>query len=114
MSGCGGLCVLIIWVGLLFPILASSCCFIIRKQDIFHKLKYFFISVLVGYAWVAIFTIFRNLLQSNEAIDKKWYSLLLEYPNTFIIIDLALHIVPIFILSYLLSQNKIINFGKPK
>ena len=114
MSGCEGLCVLIIWVGFLFPVLVSSCCLIFRKQKIFYKLKYFSISVLVGYAWVSLFTVVRNLMLGNGAVKEGWYSLLMEYPNTFITIDLAMHMVPILILSYLLSENKIINFGKLK
>ena len=114
MSGCGFFCFLFIWAVFLFPILVSICCLIVKREKIFYKLKYFFISSFVGYVWVAIFTTFRNILQSNEAINKKWYSLLLEYPNTLMTIDLALHIVPILILSYLLSKNKIVDFGKSK
>ena len=114
MSGCGFFCFLFIWAGFLFPILVSICCLIVKREKIFYKLKYFFISSFVGYTWVVVFTTFRNLIQSNEVIHKKWYSLLLEYPNTFMTIDLALYVVPVLILSYLLSKNKIVNFGKSK
>jgi len=114
MSGCGGLCVLIIWAGLLFPVLTSGCCLISKRREITNKVKYFFISAAAGYMWVAIFSVARNLILNNKTTEDRWHDLLVEHTNTFMAIDLAMHLVPVLAISYFLSQNRILNFGKTK
>ena len=114
MSGCGTVCILFIWAVFLFPILTSTCCLILKKQKIIYKLKYFFISSLVGYSWIAAISIVMNLLNSNEAIHEKLLKVFMEFPNLTWWVETALFVLPVLVLSYLFSENKIVNFGTKK
>lgn len=48
MGGCGGWCVIFIWVSFLWPILVTAG-YLYFKKSITRKGKYFFINIIVGY-----------------------------------------------------------------
>jgi hypothetical protein len=49
MDGCESTCVIIIWLGFLWPIIVTTLVLVVLNYRISHRVRYWFVSVIAGY-----------------------------------------------------------------
>lgn len=114
MDVCDNICIFLISLLYCSPILISYCCFALQKQHIIKRRKYILLNSLVGYFWMILFYFIMNLLQLNKEIAYKIGGFIIDFPTLSFWILLSIWVLPIFGLNYMLSKNKIVNFGETK
>ena len=79
-----------------------------------EKRKYLLLSSLAGFSWMIVFPLFINFIGLNETIDTKIKNFIFEFPDLAFWFFLTLWVLPVPVLSYILSENKIVDFGTKK
>lgn len=108
MDGCGLGCVIFIWVGFLWPVITTYAFLLIRGRHISRKVKYFFVSALVGYALfigtnVLVTLLVRSFLDTERLMEKGINAEALV-SDIFWVIGLLLFVPPV-ISSYRLAKR---------
>jgi len=112
MSGCGIECVVFIWVSFLWPILVTIA-YLMFKDAIRHKAKYFFASIIAGYLLFAAVSflgsfLVRQFIEIDSLMDGNLNIELL--PELIFVINVLAHYIPPLLSSHMLAKR----FSKPQ